>query len=62
MRVLEAMESQQHRTYYSSELRAKIAKFAAESCNKAAVEKFSIYRDGKAGKREYCTGFEETLL
>ena len=40
-RVLEAMESQQRRTYYSPELRAKIAKFAAESGNKAAVEKFS---------------------
>ena len=59
-RVLEAMESQQRRTYYSPELRAKIAKFAAESGNKAAGEVF--YRDGKAGKREYCTGFEETLL
>ena len=45
MRVLEAMESQLRRkrprgtyTYYSPELRAK---FAAESGNKAAVEKFS---------------------
>ena len=47
-RVLEAMESQLRRkrprgnyTNYSPELRAKIGKFAAESENKAAVEKFS---------------------
>ena len=45
-RVLEAMESQQTSqrylyTYYPPELRAKIGKFAAESGNKAAVEKFS---------------------
>ena len=47
-KVTEAMESQdRHKrprgtyTYFSPELRAKIGKFAAESGNKAAVEKYS---------------------
>ena len=47
-RVLETMESQGQRkrprgtyTYYSPELCAKIEKLAAESGNKAAIEKFS---------------------
>ena len=47
-RVAEAMETQPCRrkrsgscTYYPPELRAKIGMFAAESGNKAAVEKFS---------------------
>ena len=47
-RVAEAMESQPCRrkrsgsyTYYPPKLRAKIGRFAAESGNKAAVEKFS---------------------
>ena len=47
-RVAEAMETQPRRrkrsgtyTYYPPELRAKIGNFAAQSGNKAAVEKFS---------------------
>ena len=45
-KVIEAMESQDRRkrprgtyTYFSPELRTKIGKFAAESGNKAGVEK-----------------------
>ena len=46
-KVVEAMESQERRkrrgtyAFFTPELRAKIGKFAAESGNKAAVEKFS---------------------
>ena len=68
-RVWEAMGSQLRPkrprgtyTYYSPELRAKIGKFAAESGNKAAVEKFSKEVGKPMSETIYCTGFEETLL
>ena len=63
--VVEAMESQDRRkqprgtyTFYSPELRAKIGKFAAESGNKAAIERFSR-EVGKPLSKSTVRGFKK---